>query len=174
MELIISIALLGIIMAAVMTLFMIGIKNYRRESQRNFMQKEINFTADDLGMQIKQATDSPATYDVYTRGPETLVLALPSINADGDFLYYGSELLKDYVIYYLQNSSIHKKIVSDPSSSRSPRESTVLNDVSSFNCLYTPPAETEIIECTIMTSKSISGTNLNFSAVKTAGLRNRR
>jgi hypothetical protein len=174
MELIISIALLGTIMAAVMTLFMIGIRNYQRENQRNIMQKEINFTTDDIGTQIKQAAESPGSYDSYIRGPQNLILALPAVNEKEDFLYSGEVLLYDYYIYYLQDGYLYKKIIPNDASARSARENALLGNVTAFNCDYQPMSETEIIQCTVSTSKKVSDTTLNFNASKTARLRNHR
>ena len=173
-ELIIAIALLGTIMAAVMTLFVVGIKNYRRESQRNFMQKEINFTADDLGTQIKQAAEVPVTYDGTNRSAETLILALPAINEDEAFIYNGDSLLYDHVIYYLSEKDLYKKVVPDSQSIREEKEEPILGDVSKFECIYEPQTDTELATCTIETSKEVSGSTLSFRAIKTARLRNFR
>lgn len=172
MELIIAIALLGIIMGAVSTLFMIGLRNYQRESQRNLMQQEINFVADDLGTQIKQAALAPETFEDHTRSTETLILALPAVNPDEDFLYTGDSLLYDHVIYTLQEGTLYKEVVIDPTSNREAKRDPVLSNVSEFTCLYNPQSETEIISCTIRTSKDISGRTLAFDAVKTARMRN--
>lgn len=173
-ELIIAIALLGTIMAVVMTLFVVGIKNYRRESQRNFMQKEINFTADDLGTQIKQATLVPVAYDGTSRSAQTLILALPAVDEDENFIYNGDSLLYDYYIYYLSGKELYKKVVPDSQSVREEKEEPILGDVSKFECIYEPQTDTELVTCTVETTKEVSGSTLIFSATKTARLRNFR
>jgi len=173
-ELIIAMGILGVIMMAVMTLFIIGVKNYSRESQRNFMQKEINFTADDIGVQIKQAAEVPGSYDTYTRGSNTLILAVPAIDEDEEFLYIGDALLYDYFIYYLSGGTLLKKIITNENSIREDKENPVLKNVNQFECSYTPETETELVSCNLSTSQTISGTTLNFSANKTSRLRNQR
>lgn len=155
-----------------MALFAIGIKNYQRESQRNFMQKEINFMADNLGNQIKQAADSPDSYGLYTRSSDVLILALPAINEDEDFIYSGGDIIYDYVVYYLQNGSLYKKIIADDQSYREDKEEPVLPSVIQFECIYTPQEDTELVSCTIGTTQNVDGTSLSFTATKTARMRN--
>jgi prepilin-type N-terminal cleavage/methylation domain-containing protein len=171
-ELIIAIALLSTIMSAVMALFIVGIKNYQRESQRNFMQKEINFTADDIGIQIKQAADAPETYGSYNRDAQTLILALPAVDINDDFIYSGTNRIFDHIVFYRDGNSLKKVLIPDALSTREPKEDFVLDSVSNFSCSYSPPSETELVSCILETGRSVAGVNLKFEATKTARMRN--
>ena len=173
-ELIISIVLISIITSAVMTLFLVGVKNYQRESQRNFMQQEINFTADDLGSQIKQAAEAPEIYDTFTRDSQALILALPAIDNNQKYIYSGSSLIYDYIIFYLEDGALKKTVIPNAQSTRLAKDDSVLEDVSNFNCNYSPSTDTELITCVLETSQTVSKTNLNFTATKTARLRNKQ
>lgn len=173
-ELAISIALLGTIMAAVMSLFAVGLKNYQRESLRNQMQKELNFTADDIGIQIRQAADSPLTFGADTRSSDKLILAMPAVDSDEDFIYNGGALVLDHVVYYSSGSTLYKKVISNNLSAREDKEQPVLESVSNLNCSYTPNENTEIVTCNLTTSRSVAGQTLTFNAGKTARLRNQR
>ena len=155
-----------------MTLFLVGVKNYQRESQRNFMQQEINFTADDLGSQIKQAAEAPESYDTFVRDAQNLILALPAVDTNQNFIYSGDDLIYDYVIFYIDGSVLKKIVIPDVQSTRAAKNDSVLENVSSFNCTYSPASETSLITCTIQTSQTISKSILNFTATKTARLRN--
>lgn len=172
-ELAVSTALLGIIMSAVTALFVVGIKNYQVESQRSFLQKEVNFVADDIAIQAKQAYAVPETYDIYARSADTLILALPAINESENFIYSGNNLATDYIIYYLADGSLYKKMVADTSSTRADRETEIISNVSSFNCLYTPFTDTQEIDCTLVIAKDVGSVTLDFTAQKTAKLRNK-
>jgi len=157
-----------------MTLFLVGVKNYQRESQRNFMQQEINFTADDLGSQIKQAAEAPEIYDTFTRDSQALILALPAIDNNQKYIYSGSSLIYDYIIFYLEDGALKKTVIPNAQSTRLAKDDSVLEDVSNFNCNYSPSTDTELITCVLETSQTVSKTNLNFTATKTARLRNKQ
>jgi prepilin-type N-terminal cleavage/methylation domain-containing protein len=171
-EVIIAMGLLGIIMVAVSALFNVGVKNYRTESQKALMQKEINFVADDIGVQIKQAAKVPESFDVYNRTASSLILALPAVDIDENFIYSGGNLAYDHYIYSLSGGNLTKKIVTDANSNRQDRETTVLNNVTEFNCTYLPDVDTEQVTCIITTAVTVRGNVISFTAEKTARLRN--
>ncbi len=172
-ELAIATALLATILGAVAALFAVGLKNYRVESQRSFLQKELNFVADDIGNQAKQAYAVLENYDIYTRDSDTLILALPAIDVAESFIYSGENFTTDYIIYYLSDGTLYKKTIANENSKRQSRETEVLKNITNFNCLYTPYTATQEIECDIRLNKQISNVTINLQAHKTAKLRNK-
>lgn len=112
-ELIVAMALLGIIMITVGTIFVTVMKNYQVSGQKTAFQREINFATDDISKNIKLATSVPSTYNGYTTGVNTLILALPAIDNDRNFLYDGNGIIqKDYYVYYVSSNNLKRKIFS--------------------------------------------------------------
>lgn len=174
-ELVISMALLGVIMAAVMSIFSTAIRSYAVNSQKSFLQKELNFTIDNIGKDIKQAVEIPANYDdTFTTNSDTLILALPATESDGDFIYTGGVLEKDYIIYWLSGSDLKKKVYANALGTRTNSENTILSNVSSLVYTYTPdalPYTQAKISLTI--NRTVNNISVAISGERTSNLRNR-
>ncbi|MDD3480956.1 MAG: prepilin-type N-terminal cleavage/methylation domain-containing protein [Patescibacteria group bacterium] len=174
-EVIISMVVLGVIIAAMSAIYAVSLREFKIEKNRNEMQRSINFASDELGKNIKQAINIPENYDTYTRGPETLITELPSIDSDEEYLYNGSDLRTDYIIYYLSGSELHKITLADPLSSRqevSGSDIIILSNVTNFSCDYDPDVETDVVSCDIALSQNIYNKDITVNATKTAIKRN--
>lgn len=177
-EVVISMAILGVIIAAMAAIYAVTLKEYKIEKARNEMQRSVNFASDELGKNIKQAINIPETYDTYTRDDEseTLIIELPSINSSEEYLYNGDDLRTDYIIYYRSGSELHKITLADSLSTRydvSGEDFKILSDVTDFNCDYEPLVDTDVVTCSIALSQGIYNKDITVSAEKTAIKRNR-
>lgn len=173
-ELVISMALLGVIMATVMSIFSTAIKNYTVNSQKSFMQKELNFTIDSVGKDIKQAVLVPANYDTFTTGVDTLILALPATDGSNNFIYTGETLEKDYVVYWLSGTDLKKRVYANALGTNSNSESVILSDVSSLAYTYTPSApNTTQVKINLVILRVVNRVDVGISGERTANLRNK-
>jgi prepilin-type N-terminal cleavage/methylation domain-containing protein len=174
-ELSVAIALLGIIMAAMVSIFAVAVKNYRIYSQQSALQKEVNFTVDEIGKEIKQSMDMPASYDTYTRSDTTLILDLPAVDEDDNFLYDGGGVISDYYIYSYDSGALTKTVYADSSSKRYPSSGSsyeILSSISSFSFTYSEPDYNEAT-VNLTASKTVYGTNISISSVVTSKPRNK-
>jgi prepilin-type N-terminal cleavage/methylation domain-containing protein len=137
-EIIISIAILGSIMAAVGTLFVVAVKNYRTETQKSLFQRELNFVVDNIIKDVKGASIAPTEYDGFELSPSTLILGMPATDSGGDFIYTGENLELDYFVYYLSGSDLKKKVYPNIQSVREQSDNVILANVSSHTFSYYP------------------------------------
>jgi prepilin-type N-terminal cleavage/methylation domain-containing protein len=156
-ELLVSMVIFSIILAATSNIFIVALKNYQVSMAKSSLQNEVNFLLDDIANNAKLATEIPASYDIYNRPESQLILAVPAIDASRNFLYSGSNLLKDYYVYYLDNGSLHKKIFSNNEASirfsENGIDSVVLTGVETTSPFTYPPGQSSV--------------QINFSAIKT-------
>lgn len=173
-ELSISVAILGSLLAVVAGVFTVAVKNYQLEKQKADLQKELNYVADSLGNEIKNATGAPQNYDIYTLSPTTLVLTLPSLDENENFVYTSGQLEKDYFVYILSGQNLIKHVIPNPLSRRAPKVSTVLGNVSALNFMYSPDvSNVSQISFNINVSVPIGKSNAKSKATRTANLRNK-
>lgn len=172
-ELVISIAILAIIMAAVASIFMTSLKNYRTESQKSAFQRELNFTVDNIAKDVKLAAEAPGTYDTFELSSTVLILAVPAHDASKNFIYTGDVLEKDYIIYYLSGQDLKKKTYANLLGERESGETTLLSNVSATDFSYSPgmidPGQ---IKVTITQSVSV-GRTVTLTEERFANLRNK-
>lgn len=177
-ELVVSIAVLGIIMAAVASLFSVAINNYQFSFTQSTLQRETNFVIDNITRDIKQSVEIPKIYGGINRGSEKLILALPAVDVDENFLYDGSSLKKDYVIYYLDGTSLRKSITADPSSKRVNLNGTdriILENVSSLSFSYIPnilDIETTQVDVNMTVTKNTNKATVTIGSDVSAVKRN--
>jgi len=174
-ELLISIVILGIIFSATASLFSVAIKNYQVSSTQAVLQRETNLAVDNITREIKQSIEIPENY-VVGRSPTVLILALPSIDENENFIYDGSSLEKDYITYSLDGTNLHKTVSANLSSTRSQKNGTdkiVLSNISSLEFTYilnSPGMETTQVNLQMTVSKTVSNTtiliDIDNSAIK--------
>jgi prepilin-type N-terminal cleavage/methylation domain-containing protein len=181
-ELVISIGLLSIILVAVSSIFITAIKNYQIGFARSSIQKEINFSVDDINKNIKLAVEVPTAYPATgeTLGGNTLILALPSITNQGAFIYQGGILQKDYFIYTLSSGALHKKVYStagvraNQNNSDNVIISYVLNTNASPIFSYFPDAVTaRQVQINLKSGRTVEKTNVAITGSRLADLRNK-
>jgi prepilin-type N-terminal cleavage/methylation domain-containing protein len=172
-ELIISMAILAVIMAAVATIFVTSIKNYRTESQKSAFQRELNFVVDNISKDVKEAAEVPQNYDVFALAPTVLILAIPATNSSNNFIYTGEVLEKDYVVYYLLNQELKRKIYANPLGSRQSSENTIMKNVSNLAFTYSPGiTNAGQVNTRVIVSANV-GRIVTLSVERLANLRNK-
>jgi len=174
-ELAIAIVILTVIMTAVSSVYAVALKNYQTQSQRSFFQKELNFASDQINRDIKQAVEVPATYDTFTLGPTAIILGLPASDSTGNFIYNANILQKDYVVYYLLGTDLHKKIYATGLSSRAGQNGSdivILSDVTAMSANYMPGGIPRQVATSLTLAKTVTGRNVSVTATQTVDLRN--
>lgn len=176
-ELVISMAIFAIILVTTSTIFVTALKNYQIGATKSALGKDLNFTIDDISKNIKQATIAE-NYNSYSLSSTTLVLALPTTDQNGNFLYDGATRLKDYVIYFQVDNTLHKITYSTPSSVRAAEngiEKTLLSDIKNLNFEYLPgTTNPATISVSIETGRTIQNTEVTAREKVLANLRNRQ
>lgn len=175
-ELTIAIALLGTIIVAVFSLFMTADKNYRVESQRTYLQKEINITADALANEMKLAHSVIENAHGKTLSSTTLIMQVPAIDNNGNFIYTEGVLEFDIFIYEYKQAEklLEKTVIPNQSSARAGKSFIVLRDVASVNFAYNPDIYNPLsIKANFEVTRVVGKNNIHLSAERTAFLRNR-
>jgi len=174
-ELLIAIVLLSVIMAAISAIFSVAIRNYQVSFAQSGIQKDLNLVVDGISREVKQSIEIPESHLTFERSATLLILALPAINEEDEFIYNGEEIEKDYLIYQLDQNRLKKITLANPESRRhltDQSEKIILTDVSDLSFVYTPTFETTKVETSITVSRFISKTNLVIDAKNTANRRN--
>lgn len=174
-ELTISIALLGTITMAVFAIYMTAGKNFRVQSQRSYLQKEMNFTADALANEMKLATTVQQESQGKTLSGTDLIMLLPAVDNSGNFIYNGGIPEYDTFIYSREGNILRKIVIPSAGSSRSAKDFTVLTDVSSVSFTYVPDSINPLsITARLEVSRTVSKNNIKITAERTAFLRNKQ
>lgn len=178
-ELLIAIMLLALIMAAVSSIFSVALKNYRVSFSQSTLQREVNLSIDSITRRVKQSVEIPETLPEALGDTEksstVLILALPAIDDNENFIYNGDTLEKDYYIYYLDGSGLHKSVSANPLSSRNDSDNLILSEISNLTFSYTPNspgAEITKVDISVTVSRTVSKTDINITANSSAVKRN--
>lgn len=178
-ELIIAIALLTTVMMAVASIFSVVIKTYHLESQRGFFQKDLNFVSDNITRDIKQS-QLVQSYAPYTLSSTTLILNLPALDSSGNFIYSGSQLQTDTVIYTQSGTGLIKILYPNQLSTRAvgvtPGSATTLisDNVSNLNFSYSPNITApRQVTFSITLSRTSGARTITLTGGDTADLRNK-
>jgi prepilin-type N-terminal cleavage/methylation domain-containing protein len=175
-ELIISISLLGIILAATTSIFATSLKNYQYNFQKSSMQKEVNFTIDAIANDIKSGAKIETSFGSHTASSTCLIIGIPAQDTSNNFIYTGDVLELDHVVYYKSGGEIRKYFYSNPlgKKSGSNTDYKILENVSSVDIFeYIPGLNSATqIKTTINLFKETGKTNVRLSETRTANLRN--
>lgn len=173
-ELVISIAILATIMMAVSSIFFTSLKNYRAESQKSSFQRELNFVIDNIAKDVKQAAEVPQIYEEIELSSTVLILALPAVDNDHNFIYSGDVLEKDYLVYSISGNDLIRNTYASLSGTRETEEDTLLSSVSALDFSYSPGL-TDAGQVTISITQSIGVGNrtVTLTEGRMANLRNK-
>jgi len=133
-EVIITLALLGIIMAAIASIFVLGIRVYNEQNEKAALQTQsktlINRIKDDLlqGYRIEPGWVDPDTLDEHLSSENKIIIAVPSIDESNDWIYEDNLPLLDYFIYWQEEDMIFGLIFAENSThpSRTSKKSRVI------------------------------------------------
>lgn len=177
-ELTIAIAILGIIMAATTSIFVTGMKNYQFNFQKSTFQKELNFTIDSISNDVKSGHSIPASHDVFTTSSNTLIVALPAIDENNNFIYTGGSLELDYIVYYFSNGTLRKRVYGNSLGKRNAINGTdreLLSNVELVNFQFIPGiADASQVKTSITLTKQTSRVNVRATGERTTNLRNKQ
>lgn len=175
-ELVISMAIIGVIFAATASIFSTAVKNYRVNFQKSVIQKELNFTLDSIANDIKSAATVNGSFCGFTTNENTLILGIPAINEDNDFIYTGDVLELDHIIYFKTGNTIKKHICANilgKKASLDGKETMLINNVSDFSIEYSPGiVGAEQIRLEMGIEKPADKTTIRITGQRTANLRN--
>lgn len=180
-ELLIAMALLVVIMSAVSSIFATALRNYQVQVVQNTLQRDLNVVLDDISRSVKDAVEIPTSYEapngeVFIRTPNssTLVLALPAIDENQQFIYnQAGRVEKDYLIFQLIESELHKKIFAYEMSSRFPQNNSdkiVLEDISQLSFNYFN--NSRLVETKISLEKGVLKTSIKINGENKSVKRN--
>lgn len=117
-ELIIVILILSVIMVTVSEVYLRGMISSRSEISESQLQLEAKNVLDGMTDNIKMASLVEQSYGGYVSDTSQLVLAIPAIDIDDNFLYNGSNMVYDHIVYYKDGDNLHKLVISEDSDSR--------------------------------------------------------
>lgn len=177
-ELLISIALLGTIIAVTSAVFAVALRSYRLNIQKSFFQKDLNFVVDSITNNAKAASSVPLANNGYTSAQNAIVLAVPAKDNQNNYIYSGSTLENDYYIYYLAGTDLHKRIYGNSLgklSLENGTDSVILNNVSVFNITYAPDiSNANSVTISIGLSRQVGNHPVSLTQQRTANLRNKQ
>lgn len=169
-ELLVSIVLLGVLLSAFTSVYVMGIKSYQREFRTTNLQSENRIVLDRIIADTKQAYKIDPASD-----GDTLILLVPAIDANGVILYDGTGQFKtDVLTYDKSGNEIMKSISPDISSSRSAVNKSIIQKVSGLTLTYIPDLNTAgEVTINLRTSDVSSGKTITINNISRAFLRNK-
>ena len=175
-ELLIVIIILTILMTAFSSIYVNGIKSSREEFIQTQLQSDAQTILDRITGDIKLAQGVDANYNTFVTSENTIILKVPAIDQSQNFLYTGTDLLLDRIIYYKHNSELHRVVYANMASIRYPSNNTnrILSDkVSIFTPTYQPDMINPVtVTTTLKLSKAVGKVNKFITVVGKAKLRN--
>ena len=94
---------------------------------------DARFSLDDIDNFVRSARRVSVSYDIYSTGPQTLVLQLPSIDSSNKII----ENTYDYVVYYLSGQALVREIFPDAISDRESGIKTLTSYIDEDNFSFT-------------------------------------
>ena len=159
------------------SVFSVALRSYRLNIQKSFFQKDLNFAVDSIANTAKSASSIPVSYNGYTTGQNTLVIAVPAKDNQNNFVYNANILQHDYYVYYVSSDSLIKRVYGNAGgklSSESGSPVTILNNLSNFTLTYNPDIpNAKSVSINLALAKTIGNHNVSVSQSRTANLRNK-
>ena len=175
-ELLITMALLGIISAVITSVYVTGFKTFQEELASSTVQSSSQTILDALITDTKNGLLIEESYDTYITSENTIIIRLPAVDDDKNILYDGSTMLFDRIIYYYAGNTIHKIVFADPESSRYSKNGidTVLDKkILALSFAYEPNASAAtLITATISSEIKVGNKTRAITVTGQARLRN--
>lgn len=140
-ELLVVMVLIGIMVVAFGQIYASGMKTYREQLAQTRLSSEAQTILDRITTETKMAKQVEAEYNTFTTGGNTLILNLPAVDNDQNFLYTGSNLRVDRVIYYQVGSELHRLVYADSGSirySQNNQDTVLTKKLSTMTFTYDP------------------------------------
>lgn len=144
-ELIITSVIIVIMVTVVGQIYIMGMVQSKTDMAKAKLQIEGKSAMEGIINNTKLASGIEQIHSGDTSGAQVLILKVPAITVDEEFLYNppgGSTKDVDYITYYLENNNLHKKVESTNTSSRlnaqNGADNIILSSVKSLAFTYTP------------------------------------
>ncbi|MDD5693187.1 MAG: prepilin-type N-terminal cleavage/methylation domain-containing protein [Patescibacteria group bacterium] len=175
-ELLIAIALMGTIVIAISTMYIIGFKTFREELAQSQLESNAQTILDEITNDTKNAQSVEETYDSYASGANSIILKTPAIDSNKAIIYSGNSMLFDRIIYYYENNKIHKITFAELSSIRYREnniDKVIDNKTLQLNFIYDPDAvSATLVTINVSSHQQVGKINRTISLVSKARLRN--
>jgi prepilin-type N-terminal cleavage/methylation domain-containing protein len=183
-EMIFAVTFVSVITLFVASQYISGTGIFDEQSKKISLNQDLRHFSDMIADDIKQAiivennwTD-PLEGTVHQSGNSKIVLALPSVDANGNWLYEGPTLRLDFVVYWIDNNKLWKRVYSNSSTTqrRSLSEKPVLINVKSLSFTYSPhplAGITRNVDFSLVLSTKSRGKELEVITNKSIKIRNR-
>lgn len=176
-ELVVAIAIIGIVIFVATDTYLGGLVSSKNEYLKSRLSSDARIISEGILDNIKLAASVEENSGIYTTGISTLVLAVPAIDSDNNFIYNGNQLLLDNIIYTLEGENLHKIIYSTNGTSRlfpqHDSDKVIAENVKSL--IFTPDApapNTQNIGLDLTLENSKSKPILEFNIKTKGNLRN--
>lgn len=184
-ETIIVMALIGIIVTVIASLYTTGLKTYSEEVEKTNLQVEnrvtLNRLKNDLlqGYRIEPGWTDPDDSTVYTTSENTVVIAVPAIDSNNDWIYSGNTPDLDHIVYFKDGDNLYKRVEasnSDPDKRKISGPSVEATYVSSLIFSYDQDPGTGLVKTVtadMTLARTIRGRNVSTNYKTTVSLRNK-
>ena len=175
-ELLITIGLIGIILIVITSVYLTGYRTFQEELSSSMVQSNAQTILDALTIDIKNGMLIEQTYDIYTTGPSSIIIRVPTTNSSKQIQYSGTNMLYDRIVYYYQNNEIHKIVFADPTSARyssSGKDNILDSKILTLGFEYDPDQMTAtLVKATISSDIKVGNRNKSITISGEARLRN--
>lgn len=144
-ELIITSVIMVVMIVVVGQVYIMGMVQSKSDMAKANLQIEGKSAMEGIVNNVKLSSSIEPTHSGLVSGAQTLILKIPAISVDENFIYNppgSSTRDNDYVTYYLENKNLHKKVESTNISSRlfaqNGTDVVILSNVKSLNFSYSP------------------------------------
>ena len=175
-ELLIVASVFAMLSIAILGVYDMGLKIYKREYIRTNLQGELKIAMDRITKDTRHAIDVTPTYNTYTTDTSTtLILEMPAIDNDNNFIYDGEgNFVVDYVIYFKDDSSLNRIVDPNPLSSRDQKNVVMPTYANTLSLTYDPDIPTALsVDIILKTSDTFRGEELEIEINQTATLKNK-
>lgn len=177
-EALVTLAVLMVVIFLLTEIYVGQSSFFQREEARLDTSLALTQTLTDITAQVRQAVRVAATstFDSisYASGLEQLILALPSVDSQGQLLigYF------DYVVYYrdVQNpTKLMKKVAPSASSTRPAQTKCLADNVSGLTFIYNNQDFDQVnqVQASLLVLKMVGGHNFTASSTVKVLLRNK-
>jgi len=163
-ELLISIAVIGVVVVVIVAVLASQNSSFREEAIRNRLTTDETQTLNDIQYNLISGSQIEAsyTYDstVYTTDSDTIVIAMPTIDATGGLVANSSDMY--IVTRETGTTDIHVLLIPDASSGRQAQNKIAIQNATDFIIRYDneDPTLSTLFSVTLQVSKQTSANRL--------------
>lgn len=179
-ELLQTIAILATIFIVIISLYQVAIREYSINFQKIKIQTSLNFATDSIAQTAKMGLALAPSYGEFTRSAGTVIIEVPALDESGNFIYSGSAIEKDYIIYQLEGGNLEKRIYGNSLgryANQHGEPNVILKNVTNFSCNFSNQVSGradyyKTLTFNVTTKEKILDKEISFNVTKTVNLRN--